>query len=921
MTHNRQEPETKDTGRGNAPSLETLLAEAIDRAEDGGEEALEAYLKRFPDQAMRVRELMQSLSRIGLVGEGAGAPETFGDMIGEYRLVRRLGQGGMGVVFLARQESVSRFVALKVMNPSFSANETAVKRFQREAQAIAKLQSPHVVTIYGAGEDRGFLYLAMELVVGEGLDLRIRSAGLRDRPLPVRTIANWMLETARALQCAHEASIVHRDVKPSNILITDEGRATLVDFGLARDTNLETMTLSQGFQGSPLFASPEQVNGSGKDLTEATDIFSLGATFYAALTGIAPFDGETTEQVFHRILHETPTPPSGLAPRISSELDTIVLAAMEKDPDHRYTSMKALADDLEAWLEGRPIERRPPGAMTRLAKWSRRNKAATVAALSLCALVITLTFALYFSLDLLERSCAATRERDAALGSARREKSIAELNLATVRLRDLPREALSLWPAVPERVHGPRGMDAWLRAASELKADLPRYREELEQLLRETQSENLSPDNARVQKLERELSIYENFDRKYGDRKTANYRRLQDWTQFMLRGLRAKIALQSAPEFLDEERATRLASLRELVQGIPELDAVIDKVRERRDFALHLKERTIDGALHLWKRAREEVRADDRFTGFDLTPQLGLVPLGKDPRSGLQEFGHLLTGEVPTRDAQGHLVIGEETGLVFVLVPGGILTMGARRPREGAMEEDLPHMDPHAIERWESPIHEVVLRPYLLSKYEMTQGQWLRVTGFNPSNSPAGLDEGAIVITARHPVENLSWMTAFEWYVRLGLRHPKEAEWEWAAKATTTTPWPTGLTPESLDGYANIADRYAKEHTPDSQWQFETFLDDGYAQHAPVGTYLPNDYGFHDMMGNVSEWCFDWFFYYEEGRRQNTSYRFGAISYRMARGGNFSGPATTQRSTRRQRYVPSLTYSGLGIRPARALDR
>ena len=382
----------------------------MEQRDEAVDEALDELLKRvLGGEALDVerfiadrsgldadqRERLRNRARV-LTGDGKGssglrpAPELPFDKLGEFRLLRRLGEGGMGVVFLAEQSSLGRLLALKVMRPELSGSASAEKRFEREAHAIAQLRHPSIAAVHAAGEEAGVRWLAMELVPGLGLDQVLRDAG---PVLPARAV-RWASSLARALACAHEAGVIHRDVKPSNVRITKDDRAVLVDFGLARLAGASTLSVTGSFHGTPCYASPEQIESLAREVDARTDVYSLGATLYECITGRAPFEGDTSAQLFHEILTREPVPPRRLNPSIPRDLETAVLHAMEKDADRRYASATAFAEDLEALLEMRPIRARPSGPLTRSLKWSRRNRgsAAALGALALSALLAGGTF-------------------------------------------------------------------------------------------------------------------------------------------------------------------------------------------------------------------------------------------------------------------------------------------------------------------------------------------------------------------------------------------------------------------------------------------------------------------------------------------------------------------------------------------------
>jgi serine/threonine-protein kinase len=358
--------------------LEELLVECLHRAETAGPDAVDEFCRQHPNEADELRRQLALLADLDLF-DGAHTPaaaELPVASVGDFRLLRPIGEGAMGVVYLAEQMSLRRLVALKILRTTGGPPGAAV-RFEREALAIARLHHPNIVTLHAAGQDRGRRYLAMALVPGRGLDEMLAEATQRGERLPVLRVVEWGRDIARALAAAHAAGIAHRDVKPSNVRITPEGRAMLLDFGLARDLDFPSLTRTGEFQGSPHYASPEQVGGDGTAIGPATDIYSLGVTLYEAATGALPFAGETIEQVFQRILTHEPRPARAVDPAVPRDLETVLLHAMEKLPRARYPSAAALADDLDAILGLRPIAARRSRWLARLHKHVRRHPVAT----------------------------------------------------------------------------------------------------------------------------------------------------------------------------------------------------------------------------------------------------------------------------------------------------------------------------------------------------------------------------------------------------------------------------------------------------------------------------------------------------------------------------------------------------------------
>src|SRR6266487_3735980 len=281
--------------------------------------------------------------------KAARAAAILGEL-GDYELLEEVGRGGQGVVFRARQKSLSRTVALKVIGLGQWATKAHLKRFRLEAEAAASLDHPCIVPIYEIGERDGACYFSMGFVEGGQLD-----AVPKREPMPIRHAAELIAKLARTVHYAHERGILHRDIKPGNILLDQKGEPHLTDFGLARLVETEsTVTRTMAMLGTPSYMSPEQARGEAKQLTTAVDVYGLGAIFYELLTGLPPFAGGTTMETVRRVLEKEPARPRTLNPSVDRDLETICLKCLEKDPVQRYGSAEGLAEDLERWLKKEP---------------------------------------------------------------------------------------------------------------------------------------------------------------------------------------------------------------------------------------------------------------------------------------------------------------------------------------------------------------------------------------------------------------------------------------------------------------------------------------------------------------------------------------------------------------------------------------
>src|SRR6266568_8425631 len=281
------------------------------------------------------------LFRTGLASLGNEDDEAFEPTIarmlkdfGDYELLEEIGRGGQGVVYRARQKSLNRIVALKVIGLAHWATEAHVKRFRLEAEAAASLNHPCIVPIYEVGERDGACYFSMGLVEGGQLD----AVAKRD-PMSIRHAAELIAKLARTVDYAHERGILHRDIKPENILLDAKGEPHLTDFGLARLVESEsTVTRTLEVMGTPSYMAPEQAGANNAQLTSATDVYGLGAVLYQLLTGHPPFAGGTTYETIKLLLETDPRQPRVLNPKIDRDLSTICLKCLEKDPKRRYSS-------------------------------------------------------------------------------------------------------------------------------------------------------------------------------------------------------------------------------------------------------------------------------------------------------------------------------------------------------------------------------------------------------------------------------------------------------------------------------------------------------------------------------------------------------------------------------------------------------
>jgi len=302
--------------------------------------------------------------------ENSGTTYT-GSVFGNYDVLEQIGQGGMGVVYLARQRGLSRVVALKLLLAGSRATEAEIKRFHTEAKAAATLKHPNVVSIHEVGAHHGQHYFSMDYIEGWSL------AEVTSRtPLPAERAARYVKIIAEAIHYAHQHGILHRDLKPHNVLIDAQDEPRITDFGLARQIDVESdLTLSGAVLGTPSYMPPEQAAGKRREIGRASDVYSLGAILYDLLTGRPPFRADTPLETLRQVIDTEPAPPRLVNRKVPRDLETICLKCLAKTSEQRYSSAQELADDLGRFLRQEPIHARPVSSLNRIWRWSRRQPA------------------------------------------------------------------------------------------------------------------------------------------------------------------------------------------------------------------------------------------------------------------------------------------------------------------------------------------------------------------------------------------------------------------------------------------------------------------------------------------------------------------------------------------------------------------
>ncbi|MCA8972169.1 MAG: SUMF1/EgtB/PvdO family nonheme iron enzyme, partial [Planctomycetes bacterium] len=746
-----------------------------------------------------------------------------------------------------------------------------------------------IAKIFDAGEsEQGRPYFVMELVSGQPV-----TSFCDRRKLSLRKRIQLFVQICAGVQHAHMKGVMHRDLKPGNVLVHDKGgeaQPKIIDFGLARATDQRLTELSlyteQGqLIGTPEYMSPEQAGFGGQDVDTRTDVYSLGVLLFELLTGDLPLGAMRLRnagllEMQRLIREEDPGRPStritklgaqsseiaalracdekALRSALRKDLDWIVLKAIEKDRDRRYASPAELAEDLQRHLAGDPVEAHPPSSRYKFQKFIAKHRAASLATL---AVLISLVLGLSLALWQYERAETRAREASENLASFKR---LADAR----RFAGLQKRAnLDLWPAMPARVPA---MNAWLEDARQLAARLPQHQASLEQALHDEQNEVEDPVALAWQaeiltKLISDVEVMKDPDRG------------------LLKEVEARVAKAAEIEAYFENDRDNWAATRAAIE------------------------------------AADGERASRLYAGMSLDPIVGLTPVGSDPVSGFHEFGHLGSGKAPKRDpVTKKLQLLPETGLVFVFLPGGRVRMGAQ-----STDPELPYYDARALPNEASSLKQVVevtLEPFFISKYEMTQEQWERVMGENPSQftKKIGGTEEKLVL---HPIENVTYIQCAEALRRLGLQFPTEAQWEYAARGGTTTPWWTGKDRETLKGAVNLMDKTYADARGEGWEGAETWLDDGFLIHAPVHALRPNPFGLYHVLGNVAEWCLDASVSYDQPADAGTGLRRqDGAEGRQTRGGDWSAKLEAVRASVRFPLHEHSNGGSLGLRPVLRLS-
>jgi formylglycine-generating enzyme required for sulfatase activity/serine/threonine protein kinase len=868
---------------------------------------------------------------------------------GRYRFRAVIGRGGGGVVLKVWDTKLCRPLAMKVVlgrgeggRPSGDkpkVDSQRLTRFVDEARIASQLNHPGIVPVHELGADEtGRAFFTMKLVKGEDLSVVFEHVKTGKDDWNQTRALNVLQRVCEAMAFAHDKGVVHRDLKPANIMVGKFGEVYVMDWGLARVMGeedhvdlgvkppssanasvLDSLRVAEPYGsplltrrsqalGTPAYMSPEQARGDVEAIGVRSDVYALGAMIYELVAGRMPYVDPAVPvgpaTIMDLVKLGPPEPLTKLAPRAPAELIAIAEKAMAREPAKRYANTQDLEADLRAFLVGRVVKAYETGTWAETRKWVRRNRAlaGALAGIVLVAVVGGAAFAV--------QAREATRQARLASANAgaAAERANELLSLSAIKeLTLLEAEADRLWPATPDKV--PQ-FEQWLAKAAVLidgratdegphksiHPSLKDHRAALAKLLMRANPPTDDQDEAVRREAKQEAPVSERGAFEFDNPQ-------DDWWCEQLVEL-----IDSLKDLRDAQAGGLCTSAVWEVHGWGML--------KRLDFARTVEERSLSGAepKRRWEEAIAAIAKSPKYGRLQLRPQLGLLPIGEDPDSHLWEFAHLQTGEAAQRDGDGRLVLNEEMGLVFVLLPGGTFWMGGQRT-----DPNGHNYDPQASED-ESPVRDVTLDAYFVSKFEMTQGQWLRFVGRNGSHNGPGSSFGDEAYNLLHPVEQASWNECMNVLKRLDLDLPTEAQWEYCARAGTTSAWWTGNEKDTLQGAANLADRYCHAQGGPSMSQYEDTLEDGRVLHAPVGSYRPNGFGLHDVIGNVCEWCRDGYGGYDlPAREGDGERRTSVVTDRVIRGGSFIDLPSGARSSRRATYTVGGSTFTVGLRPIRAL--
>jgi len=759
-------------------------------------------------------------------------------------------EGGMGVIQKIWDDDLQRHLVRKFPKIRPGADPWKctwqLSRFLQEAQITSQLNHPGILPVHDLGLDAdGTAFYTMPLITGETLDRVFAAHAAGDPEWTLTRCLNVLIKVLEALAFAHSLGVVHRDIKPGNVMVGRFGETYVMDWGLSRvlgQPDLHNSRIASAVRsnraaerhsspssplftwdgqviGTPAYMAPEQATGKIDEIGPRTDIYAVGAILYQLLSGKAPYESMCPTPTAHTILSLVREgPPEGLAelsPDTPRALAAICAKAMAREPRDRYANARTMARQIEAFRDDRPTEDASGWEILRLAV--RRNWALlSTAAAAVIVIVLGLVAVILF------RDAESTRRQridDALWASVLVERSEAN------------------YPIHPDNV--PR-MDTWLTRARELLSRRPGYAAE------------------------------------------------------------ARQGLVTDPPYGPERER--------MLEHMATIAGIVPVLERHRSLALDLRKRSIEAYRDAWDRACEAIAKSPVYRRrVHLQRQLGLVPLRADPVTGYWEFWMPLTGEPPGFDPEkpGYRLT-PESSIVLVLLPGGEFWIGSR-PEEHPTSGEMPR-------------RERLIAPFFIGKYEVQQAVWERIMASNPSLYRSGtkITGCAEEYTPLHPVDSISWQDAYRFAHRIGLRLPSETQWEYACRAGSSTAYSNGNDPVSgLRDRENVRDLSA---IPDpSKPGNAAPWNDGFRRSAPIGRFLPNCFGLHDMQGNLAEWTSDpWTPMHALEAPASVSPDSDTLC--VVRGGHYYQVPAYCRAGFRSPQNTTAQHSVIGLRVARTLD-
>lgn len=958
---------------------ERLYVEYLGSDEASLTDGFERLAQRHPRLEDALRSLhaeFENLERV--LDEAAASPEFPFEELSRlhargghkrYRIEGEIARGGQGAVMRIWDSDLKRHLAMKLTlgrvtsstagdadapTPASSTpplDSRTIHRFLSEAKITGQLDHPGIVPIHELGvDDDGQAYFTMKLVNGHSLHEIFQRHRQGDPEWTTQRCVGLILKATEAVAYAHSKGIIHRDLKPANIMVGEYGEVYVMDWGMARelctresgkrertvstdDSDPEFLpstsqgTVTGAVLGTPSYMSPEQAWGANAEVDERSDVYSLGAVLYELLKGAAPYREPGSDrdpiQIVEAIRAGPPEPLSSREGEVPGELAAVATQALSWKPIERYQAAGELLDDLRAYAEGRIVRAHDTRLVTAVRKWVSRNRALSGAIL--VAVLVALIGAVAVYLSEVKRANIAQEAEEIA-----RVEADYLLSAALIGAIEDPRGL------------GARHAQAWREWHLGLKSLLERWG-----------SGQFASGDPLGEVLVEPVSVGGDLRELDGIRlQSAQVRKyLADADEF-LSGRKGEPIVEEALSFKLEAQRLLLSQLEQRLRAVePRLvpGALPESVRDKAATILnHLEYLKDDGAGHLRYAASalelSEIAASSKaedwvlawgeasrsiadqvecplYGGLQVFAHPELVPLRRNPETSLWEFWMPTSGERPALGPRGEFIVTGETGLVFVLLPGGEGKLGSQRDDPAAAR-----FDP-LTKSQDEPVATIgMLEPFFLSKYELTQGQWWRMARAQPSAYNSGLQSsGYPRIMPSHPVETVSQSEARRVLARNGLSLPTETQWEWGARAAGELRFGVTANEVVVSQQENCGQRLEFVLMPNGRLVWIE-APRAHLYHAPVGSFEPNAFGLHDCLGNVSEWCSDTFAasvellnpgQVEPGTLRISARGSTAVVYR---GGNYLSRPAGLRASARMRASADSANELIGLRPAMSLS-